>query len=80
VINPELLAALYELGAEIVLTATDARKLQYTMTFAGQRESLALTLPPGHYIFCRVPEPPGKAPGLASIANPSEKRQGNEPE
>lgn len=71
-LRQELLAALYELGAEIVLTATDARRVEYSLTFAGQSEPLALTLPPGHYVFCRVPEPPGDAPGLAGVSAPKE--------
>jgi hypothetical protein len=70
-IDPKLLTALYNLGAEIVLTATDARKVEYSLTFAGQREPLALTLPPGHYLFIRVPDAPGDVPGLAGVSNPA---------
>jgi hypothetical protein len=69
-INPQLLTALYSLGAEIVLTATDARKVEYSLTFAGQREPLALTLPPGHYVFIRVSDAPGDVPGLAGVSSP----------
>ena len=78
-LDPKLLEALYGLGAEIVLTATDARKVEYSLTFAGQREPLALTLPPGHYVFLRVPHAPGDAPGLAGVSSPNAPAKGKGP-
>ena len=73
-LDQKLLTALYSLGAEIVLTATDAQRVEYRLTFAGQAAPLALALPPGHYVFIRVLDAPGDAPGLAGVSNPARER------
>jgi len=69
-LDPNLLATLYNMGAEIVLTATEAKQVQYNLTFEGQSKPLTLTLPPGHYIFCRVTDAPSDQPGLVGVSNP----------
>jgi hypothetical protein len=68
--KPSPLEALYEQGAEIVLTLTDAVKINYTITVAGEVKPLELTLPPGNWVFAKVKEPLAKKPGLQPVVNP----------
>ena len=69
-ISQNLLETLYQCGAEVVLVATDARQVAYSLKFDGQSEPLALTLPPGHYLFVKVADAPGAAAGLSGISKP----------
>ncbi len=65
-----LVAGLYGLGAEVVLTLTDAQKLTYTVQFKGETQTLELVLPAGHYVLCRITEPLFDTPGLRPVVNP----------
>jgi hypothetical protein len=51
---------------------TEARKVTYALTFDGQAEPLALTIPPGHYLIVKLAEAPADKPGLSGVSKPSE--------
>lgn len=65
-----LVEHLYNLDAEVVLAITGADKIAYTLEFPGWHREVKLSLPPGHYILCRIPKPLFSTPGLRPVVNP----------
>ena len=70
-IPKDLLETLYSMGAEAVLTITEAEKAKLVAHFPQQTKPLTLTLLPGNYLIMRVSEAPGAAPGLQTVTNPA---------